>query len=186
MSLTPSTMQALGSEAPDFKLQDVKSGNYFTLDDFTGKKAFLVMFICQHCPYVRHVENELAKIGKEYKDKDISIVAISSNDVMTHPDDSPEMMKEQAERLGFDFPYLYDDAQEVAKKYKAACTPDFFLYNNEKKLVYRGQLDNSRPGNDLPVSGSDLREAIDAVLQDRQISQDQKPSTGCNIKWKSD
>ncbi len=184
MALTPSTMLALGTLAPNFKLQDVISGNMVSLDDFKGKKALLVMFICRHCPYVQHVKEEIAKIGQEYKEKDIGIVAISANDINSYPQDSPESLKEMAEELGFDFSFLYDKSQEIAKAYTAACTPDFFIFDKNRKLVYRGQLDDSRPGNNLPITGKDLREAIDAVLQDKPINPNQKPSMGCNIKWK--
>ena len=182
--LTRSTMLTLGTKAPDFSLPDVVSDKTISLKDFSDKKGLLVMFICRHCPFVKHVQKELAKIGKDYENKNFGIVAISSNDMETHPDDSPENLKRQAEELGFNFPYCYDETQEVAKSYTAACTPDFFLFDKERKLVYRGQLDNSRPGNFKKVTGKDLREAIDSVLADRPVSQEQKPSAGCNIKWK--
>lgn len=185
MAFTPSTMLALGTLAPDFNLPDAVSGNMVSLDDFKEKKAFLVMFICRHCPYVQHVKEEIAKIGQDYKEKDIGIIAISANDISSYPEDAPESLKEMARELNFNFPYLYDESQEIAKAYTAACTPDFFLFDKERKLVYRGQLDDSRPGNNLPVTGKDLREAIDAVLEDKPINPDQKPSMGCNIKWKS-
>lgn len=186
MVLTKSTMMPLGTKAPEFNLLDVVSGKNITLSDFEDKKALLVMFICRHCPYVSHVEKEIAQIGKDYMDKDIGIVAISSNDIESHPGDSPENLKEQVEELGFNFPYLYDETQEVAKAYTAACTPDFFLFNKDRELVYRGQLDDSRPGKVwAKVNGKDLREAIDAVLSDKTVNPDQKPSAGCNIKWKS-
>lgn len=185
MTLTKSTMLALGTRAPDFSLPDVVSGKTFSLSDFSDKKALLVAFICCHCPYVVHVQNELAKLGEDYEGK-IAIVAISANDVETHPGDSPENLKNQARVLGFNFPYLYDETQEAAKAYTAACTPDFFLFNKVRNLVYRGQLDNARPGKVLvKVTGKDLRAAIDAVLSDKPISSDQKPSAGCSIKWKS-
>ncbi len=184
MALTPSTMLALGTLAPNFKLPDVISGNMVSLDDFKDKKALLVMFICRHCPYVQHVKEEIAKIGQEYKKKDMGIVAISANDINSYPEDSPESLKKMARELNFSFLYLYDKSQEIAKAYTAACTPDFFLFDKERKLVYRGQLDDSRPGNNVPVTGKDLREAIDAVLQDKPINPNQKPSMGCNIKWK--
>lgn len=177
-------MMPLGTKAPDFSLPDVVSGKTYSLANFKDKKAFLVMFICRHCPYVKHVEKELARIGKDYKDKDIGIVAISSNDPNYDPEDRPEGLKKQAEIVGFNFPYLFDETQEVAKAYKASWTPDFFLFDKERKLVYRGQLDDSRPGNSKPVTGKDLREAIDSVLADRPVNQEQKPSSGCNIKWK--
>jgi len=184
MSLTPSTMLALGTLVPNFNLPDVISGNMVSLNDFKEKKALLVMFICRHCPYVQHVKEEIAKIGQDYKEKDIGIIAISANDSNSYPEDSPESLKEMAQELNFSFPYLYDKSQEIAKSYTAACTPDFFLFDKERKLVYRGQLDDSRPGNNLPLTGKDLREAIDAVLEDKPADFNQKPSMGCNIKWK--
>ncbi len=184
MVRTPSTMLALGTQAPSFTLQDVISGKTVSLDNFAGKKALLVMFICRHCPYVKHVEHELARIGQEFADQEIGMVAIGSNDVTSYPEDGPESLKEQAEIVGFNFPYLFDEDQAVAKAYTAACTPDFFLFDASRSLVYRGQLDGSRPGNDLPVTGSDLRAAIDAVLSGQMVSGEQIPSVGCNIKWK--
>ena len=184
MALTPSTMQALGTKAPDFSLPDVVSGQTISLAAFAKKKALLAMFICRHCPYVQHVKKELARIGKDYAAKDIGIVAISSNDAKNYPDDRPDQLKAMAEELGFNFPFCYDESQAVAKAYVAACTPDFFLFNQERRLVYRGQLDDSRPENGKPVTGRDLRAAIDQVLADRPVSPDQKPSVGCNIKWK--
>ena len=184
MSETPSTMLSLGTNAPKFDLIDVVSNEKFNLNSFSNKKALLVMFICVHCPYVKHVKYELAKIGKDYKDKELGIVAISANDAESYPEDGLEGMKKMAEELDFSFPFLYDETQEIAKSYTAACTPDLFLFNEKRKLVYRGQLDNSRPGNDEPVNGKDIREAIDATLEDKEVSKDQKPSSGCNIKWK--
>ncbi len=177
-------MLGLGTKAPDFSLPDVVSGKTISLKDFSDKKALLVMFICRHCPYVKHVQEELARIGKDYENKELGIVAISSNDTETHPDDSPENLKRQAEELSFNFPYCYDESQAVAKAYTAACTPDFFLFDKKRKLVYRGQLDDSRPENFKPVTGKDLRKAIDNLLADKPVSQEQKPSAGCNIKWK--
>lgn len=185
MSLTPSTMLPLGTKAPDFKLPDVVSGGMIFLSTFKDKKAFLVMFICRHCPYVQHVKEEITRIGEDYKDKNIGIVAISANDATVYPDDAPDSLREMAQELNFTFPFCFDETQEVAKAYKAACTPDFFLFNKERKLVYRGQLDDSRPGNNKPVTGKDLRGAIETILVDRPVSLAQKPSTGCNIKWKS-
>ena len=185
MSETPSTMLPLGTKAPYFDLPDIVSDEKITLNSFSNKKALLVMFICKHCPYVQHVEHELARMGKDYTNKDLGIIAISANDVKVYPEDGPIGMKEQAERLGFNFPYLYDEDQSVAKTYTAACTPDLFLFDENRELVYRGQLDESRPGNSIPVTGENLRDAIDAVLEAKEISQDQKPSSGCNIKWKS-
>lgn len=184
MALTPSTMRDLGTSAPDFSLSDVVSGSSVSLATFTGKKALLVMFICQHCPFVRHIKNELANIGRDYADKSVGILAISANDATLHPEDSPEKLKEMALELEFAFPLCYDSTQKTAKAYTAACTPDFFLFNGDRKLVYRGQLDSSRPGNGIPVDGRDLRGAIDAVLDDKPVSSAQKPSIGCNIKWK--
>jgi len=183
MALTASTMLDLGTKAPDFQLQDVTSGETISPDTFADKKALLVMFICVHCPFVKHVQDELAKLGNDYLPKGVGIVAISSNSVQTHPQDGPEHLKTQAETVGFPFPYCYDETQDVAKAYTAACTPDFFLFESDRKLVYRGQLDDSRPGNDKPVTGADLRAALDQVLAGESISEDQKPSMGCNIKW---
>ncbi|MCK4588421.1 thioredoxin family protein [Candidatus Woesebacteria bacterium] len=185
MVLTKSTMLELGTKAPEFNLPDVTSGKRVSLSDFADKKSLLVMFVCCHCPFVEHVQKELAKIGKDYENKNFGIVAISSNDMETHPDDSPENLKRQAEELGFNFPYCHDKTQEVAKSYTAACTPDFFLFDKERKLVYRGQLDDSRPGSLKPVTGKDLREAINSVLADKSVNQEQRPSAGCNIKWKT-
>ncbi len=185
MAVTPSTMLALGTSAPAFSLSDVVGGEVVSLDTFASKKALLLMFICRHCPYVKHVQQELAKIGKDYADEDIGIVAIASNDAESYPADAPESLKEMAEVLGFNFPYLYDENQVVAKTYTAACTPDFFVFDENRKLVYRGQLDSSRPGNDMPVDGEDLRSALDAVLADEPVNPDQRPSVGCNIKWKA-
>ena len=183
MALTASTMLALGTTAPDFQLLDVTTGETISLATFSGKKALLVMFICRHCPFVKHVQTELAKIGQDYSYKNVGLVAISSNSVQTHPEDAPEKLKEMAEELGFNFPYCYDESQAVAKAYTAACTPDFFLFDSSLKLVYRGQLDDSRPSNSKPVTGADLRTALDAVLTDQAVSSDQIPSVGCNIKW---
>jgi peroxiredoxin len=184
MSLTPSTMLPLGTQAPDFNLPDTVSGKAFNLKSFAGKKALLVMFICQHCPYVQHIKKELAKLGKDYAKKDIGIVAISSNDAENYPDDAPAGLKAMAVAEGFIYPLLYDESQEVAKEYTAACTPDIYLFDKNRKLVYRGQLDDSRPGNNKPVTGRDLRAAMDAVLADKPVTTDQRPATGCNIKWK--
>ena len=184
MALTASTMLPLGTKAPDFQLPDVVSGETISLETFADKKALLVAFICQHCPFVKHVKHEIARIGKDYADKEVAIVAISANDVANYPGDSPENLKKMAQELAFNFPLCYDESQETAKAYTAACTPDFFLFDAEQKLVYRGQLDDSRPGNDRPVTGKDLRSAIDAVLASKEVSPDQKPSIGCNIKWK--
>ncbi len=184
MALTPSTMLALGTKAPDFQLPDVVSGQTISLATFAGKQALVVMFICRHCPFVKHVQAQLAKIGQDYEGKDVGIVAISSNDVRSHPEDAPELLKQMAISLGFHFPYCYDATQEVAKAYQAACTPDFFVFDSQFKLVYRGQLDDSRPSNDKPVTGKDLRAAIDAVLAGQPVNPVQIPSIGCSIKWK--
>jgi len=180
-----SSMLPLGTKAPNFSLTDVISGNTISLSYFNDKKALLVMFICRHCPYVKHVQNHLAKLGKDYQDKDIGIVAISSNDPNAYPEDAPESLKEQSRELGFSFPYCFDDTQTTAKSYTAACTPDLFLFDSDRKLVYRGQLDDSRPNSGIPVTGKDLRDAIDALLNNQPINPDQKPSMGCSIKWKS-
>ncbi|MDJ0597567.1 MAG: thioredoxin family protein [Crocosphaera sp.] len=185
MVKTLSTMLPLGTKAPDFSLEDVVSGEKISLNTFTEKKALLVMFICVHCPFVKHLQTAIAALGKEYVDKGLGIIAISANDITTHPDDAPNKMKEMAETLGFNFPFCYDETQEVAKAYTAACTPDFFLFNSENTLVYRGQFDDSRPGNDVPVTGKDLKAAIEEVLLDREVDTQQKPSIGCNIKWKA-
>ncbi len=184
MSLTPSTMLPLGTEAPDFSLPGV-DGRTVSLDDCAAGQALLVMFICNHCPFVKHVAAELAKLGAEYQEKGVAVVAICSNDVSTHPDDSPEKMAEEAKIQGYAFPYLYDEEQLVARAFEAACTPDFFVFGEARKLVYRGQLDDSRPDNDIPVTGVDLREALDGVLEGLPIVQRQEPSVGCNIKWKA-
>jgi peroxiredoxin len=177
-------MLALGTIAPEFHLPDAVSGQTISLGSFAGKQGLLVMFICCHCPFVKYVEQELAKLGKDYQDKNLGIIAISSNDAEKYPDDAPGKMKELAETLGFSFPFAYDATQEVAKAYTAACTPDFFLFDREYHLVYRGQLDDSRPSLDISVTGVDLRGAIDTLLAGKPLSPDQKPSIGCNIKWK--
>ena len=184
MVKTASTMLALGTAAPDFQLPDVVSGETISLNLFSGNKALLVMFICQHCPFVIHVREELAKIGQDYQDRPLAIVAISANDVANYPNDSPEKLKQMAEEFKFNFPVCYDESQSVSKAYTAACTPDFFLFDGDNKLVYRGQLDDSRPGNGFPVTGEDLRQAIDFTLEGKEIDFAQKPSIGCNIKWK--
>ena len=184
MSLTESTMLKLGTAAPDFALADVVTGKTVRRDDFSGKKALLVMFICTHCPYVKHVEEGLAALGRDYAAQPIGIVAISSNDAATHPADSPAGLKQQAETFGFNFPYLYDETQSAAHAYDAACTPDFYLFDGGLRLVYRGQFDSSRPGNGVPVTGQDLRAAIDLVLAGKPVPTAQRPSIGCNIKWK--
>ena len=177
-------MLALGTKAPDFRLPDVVSGNTISLSTFMGKQALLVMFICRHCPYVQHVKEALARLGKEYAGKDLGIMAVSSNDAANYPDDAPDLLKAMAKDEGFVFPFCYDESQQTAKAYTAACTPDFFLFDAARALIYRGQLDDSRPGNGKPVTGRDLRAAIDAVLAGRPVNPDQRPSIGCNIKWK--
>ena len=184
MVKTGSTMLPLGTTAPEFQLPDVVSGKTISLDTFADSQALLVMFICQHCPFVKHVQSELAKIGQDYSQQPLGIVAISANDVANYPNDSPEKLKQMAEEFNFNFPVGYDESQEVSKAYTAACTPDFFLFDRNNKLVYRGQLDDSRPSTDIPVTGKDLRQAIDAVLQNQKLDFEQKPSIGCNIKWK--
>lgn len=185
MALTESTMRLeLGAPAPDFRLPDVVTGETISLETFAGKKALVVMFICRHCPYVVHVKEELARLGRDYAGQPAGIVAISANDAASYPMDAPASLKQMAEELGFQFPYCYDESQETAKAYAAACTPDFYVFDEDRKLVYRGQLDDSRPGNGIPVTGRDLRAAIDAVLAGRPVSSKQKPSIGCNIKWK--
>jgi peroxiredoxin len=186
MSRTESTMLALGTTAPGFALKDVVSGRMVSLADFEGKKALLVMFICRHCPYVKHLQNGLAQLGKDYAGGAVGIVAISSNDADAYPDDSPESLREMAAELGFMFPFCYDATQEVARSYSAACTPDFFVFDGERRLVYRGQFDDSRRGNTTPVTGRDIRAAIDAVLAGRRVETDQRPSIGCNIKWRAE
>lgn len=184
MAVTPSTMLALGTLAPAFLLTNVVDKQQYSLDSFKDKKVLVVMFICRHCPFVVHVQHELAKLGKDYANKSVAFVAISSNDAEKYPLDAPDKLKEMALELGFNFPFLYDESQEVAKAFTAACTPDIFVFDQHRKLVYRGQLDDSRPNNGKPVTGKDLRAAIDAVLAGKPVNPDQKPSAGCNIKWK--
>jgi peroxiredoxin len=183
MALTPSTMLALGTKAPDFALPDVASGRTVSLQEFAGRKALLVIFLCRHCPYVQHIKKGLAHLGRDYEKK-AGIVAISANDAANYPDDAPESLKVFVEEEGFGFPFLYDESQRVARAYSAACTPDFFLFDAGRKLIYRGQMDDSRPGNGKPVTGRDLRAALEAVLAGKPVSPDQKASIGCNIKWK--
>lgn len=180
-----SVMLPLGTEAPPFTLLDVVTGRACSLHSVAGKAGVLVMFLCRHCPYVQHVEEEIARIGRDYQDSALGIIAVSSNDPAGYPDDAPERLKEMAQSLGLTFPLCFDETQDVAKAYKAACTPDFYLFDAGRRLVYRGQLDDSRPGNKKPVTGRDLRAAIDALLAGTPIGQDQKPSLGCSIKWKS-
>lgn len=176
-------MLELGTRAPDFRLKDT-DGNWIALSDFKQSKALLVMFICNHCPYVKHVQKELASLCREYQKKGVAIVGINSNDAKNYPDDSPEKMKEEKTAAGYTFPYLFDDTQQVAMVYKAACTPDFFVFDANQKLVYRGQMDDSRPKSTAPNNGKDLRTALDGLLSGKPINPDQRPSMGCNIKWK--
>ena len=180
----PSTMLALGTKAPDFELPDVVTGKTVSIRDFDAKRALLVMFICRHCPYVKHVRGELARLGRDFADSELAIVAISANDPDEYPEDAPEGLAEDAREAGYAFPYLFDETQEVAKAYTAACTPDLFLFDTDRALAYRGQLDDSRPSNGLPVTGEDIRAAIDAVLSGGPVSQDQRASIGCGIKWR--
>lgn len=184
MALTTSTMLPLGTQAPDFHLPEVVSEKTISLSTFADKKALLVMFICRHCPFVKHIQEQLALLGKDYLNSDLGIVAISANDAKNYPDDAPESLKAMVTEIGFQFPLCYDETQETAKAYTAACTPDFFVFDSQRKLVYRGQLDDSRPSNGKPVTGADLRSAIAAVLADNPVTEQQKPSVGCNIKWK--
>ena len=184
MAQTASTMLGLGTQAPGIELPDTVSGQTVSLDTFAGKKGLLVMFICNHCPFVKHINEELGRLGNDYADSDLGIVAISSNDAANYPDDAPDKLKDAAQQHGYRFPYCYDETQEVARAYAAACTPDFFLFDGGRQLVYRGQLDDSRPDSGIPVTGKDLRAAIDAVLAGSAVGPDQRPSIGCNIKWK--
>jgi len=185
MVKTLSTMLKLGTPAPAFSLPEVVSGRVISLESFHDEKALLVMFICRHCPYVKHVQGELARLGTDYRDRGVGIVAINANDASAFPDDAPPSLREMAVELGFTFPFCHDESQAVAKAYTAACTPDFFLFDEARRLVYRGQLDDSRPDSGTPVTGRDLRAAIDAVLAGRPVGGDQRPSLGCNIKWKA-
>ncbi len=184
MSRTPSNMLPLGTKAPEFSLTDTVTNKSVNLHALKGEKGTVIMFICNHCPFVKHVNPEIVKIAQEYQDKGIAFIAISSNDVEHYPQDAPDLMKETAKEMGYPFPYLYDETQETAIAYHAACTPDFYLFDANLNLVYRGQLDGSRPGNEIPLTGHDLRNALDNLLNGKKIDQDQKPSIGCNIKWK--
>ena len=184
MALTLSNMLALGTKAPGFNLPDTVSGNMLNLDDLKSDKATVVMFLCNHCPFVLHVNEALVGLAKEYQSKGVAFVAISSNDVVNYPQDGPDKMKIHAKDVGYTFPYLYDESQDVAKAYEAACTPDFYVFNKDLELIYRGQMDDSRPGSEIPVTGVDLREALDAVLSGQSAPSMQKPSMGCGIKWK--
>jgi thiol-disulfide isomerase/thioredoxin len=184
MALTPSNMIDLGTNAPDFKLLNTVTGEPYGLKDIIDSKATVIMFICNHCPYVKHVILELVKLARDYQSKGISFIAINSNDAIAYPEDAPKKMTQLAKQLGFSFPYLYDETQSTAKAYQAACTPDFFIFDKELLCVYRGQLDGSRPGNKIPVTGTDIRSALDNILQGKPVSPQQQPSMGCNIKWK--
>jgi len=184
MARTPSNMLPLGTPAPDFTLLDTVSGKTVSLNDLKSDKATVIMFICNHCPFVKHVDEQLVEVGNDYMAKGVSFIAISSNDVDNYPQDGPELMKEEAASLGYPFPYLYDASQEVAKAYDAACTPDFYIFDSDLNCAYRGQLDDSRPGNGKPVTGSDLRAALDDIIAGKAVSTVQIPSLGCNIKWK--
>jgi peroxiredoxin len=185
MALTPSTMLPLGTAAPDFSLKDTVGGKMLTLASVSGKKALLVMFICNHCPYVKHLKPALAQLGKDYAGKDVAIVGISPNDPVSHPEDAPAKLAADAKASDYTFPVLFDETQKVAQAYKAACTPDFFVFDAARKLAYRGQFDDSRPGNGKPVTGADLRAALDAVLGGKPAASKQQPSIGCNIKWRA-
>ncbi|MDH3419448.1 MAG: thioredoxin family protein [Gammaproteobacteria bacterium] len=184
MTATPSTMLALGTQAPEFDLPD-PDGRRYSLADFAGADALVVTFISNHCPFVKHLREELAAFARECASKNVAMVAIMSNDITTHPADAPEKMREEVQSFGYVFPYLYDESQATAKAYRAACTPDFFLFDKDLKLVYRGQFDDSRPSTDAPVNGADLRAAVDAVLAGGEPVAEQKPSIGCNIKWRA-
>ncbi len=183
MVQTLSKMLSLGTKAPSFRLPDPQ-GKWISSDDFAGAPALLVAFICNHCPYVQHIRPRFAELAREYQARGVAIVAVNSNDVQSYPDDRPEKMAEEIQQVGYTFPYVYDETQEVAKAYQAACTPDFFLFDKNRLLVYRGQFDDSRPSNGQPITGADLRAALYAVLEGRPVSTNQKPSVGCNIKWK--
>jgi len=180
-----STMLPLGTTAPPFSLPDVVSGRTVTLETFTEQDVLVVMFICRHCPFVKHIQSELVRLGDDYRERSVGLVAVSANDPATHPDDAPERLAEMASSLGLSYPLCFDESQAVAKAYHAACTPDFFVFDRARRLVYRGQLDDSRPGGDVPVTGRDLRAAIEAVLEGRPVAGDQRPSVGCGIKWRA-
>jgi peroxiredoxin len=184
MALTASSMLPIGTKAPAFTLPDAVSGKPMTLDSLKGSRATVVMFICNHCPYVKHVQPELVRVARDYQERGVGFVAISSNDATGYPEDAPDRMKEVARKLGYPFPYLYDETQQVAKSYQAACTPDFYVFDRALHCVYRGRLDESSPGNGKPLTGADLREALEAVLNDKPVNVDQHPSMGCNIKWR--
>jgi peroxiredoxin len=185
MALTPSNMLALGTAAPYFELPDTISGKILSLNDLRGESATVIMFICNHCPYVIHVNPEIARIAKEYSSKKVSFIAVSSNDITDHPEDAPDKMAALATEQGFNFPYLYDETQNVAKAYDAACTPDFYVFDENLKLTYRGRIDNSRPNSNIPLTGNDLRKALENTITNQPVSPIQFPSMGCNIKWKT-
>lgn len=184
MARTESTMLPLGTSAPDFTLPNVATNRNLSLNDAAGPKGLLVMFLCRHCPFVKYLQSAIAQLGRDYQSKGIGIVGISSNDIAAQPDDAPDSLAEQAREVGFTFPYLYDETQQAARAYNAVCTPEFFLFDSHRKLVYRGQFDSSRPGNEIPITGHDLRAALDTLLAGKSINPDQHPSLGCNIKWK--
>jgi len=184
MAAVNSTMLELGTRAPDFTLPSA-TGSHVSLADFAGAPALLVMFICNHCPFVKHVQAKLVELAREFRKRGVAIAAINANDWTAYPDDSPERMAQEAREHGYDFPYLYDETQATARAYRAACTPDFFLFNAERRLVYRGQMDDSRPGNNVPVTGKDLSRAVDALLSGQPVDPNQRPSIGCNIKWRT-
>lgn len=184
MALTPSSMLPLGTKAPGFSLPDTIGGKTLSLDVLKGTAATVVMFICNHCPYVKHVNPELVRVARDYGKRGVGFVAISSNDAKSYPEDAPDEMRKNAREQGYPFPYLFDESQAVAKSYQAACTPDFFVFDRAMHLIYRGRLDESSPGNGKPLTGADLREALEAVLNDKPVNRDQVPSMGCNIKWK--
>ncbi len=184
MARTPSNMLPIGTIAPPFELKDTVSGQFMDFQNLKSEKGTVVMFICNHCPYVIHIKEEMVNIAKEYTEKGIAFIAISSNDVQNYPDDSPEKMKEFADESGFVFPYLYDETQDVAKAYDAACTPDFYVFDGDDRCIYRGRMDGATPGNNVPVTGTDLRNALDALMAGKEVNEEQLPSMGCNIKWK--
>jgi len=184
MALTESTMLPLGTKAPEFNLPDTVSGKTLNSNDLKGEKATVIMFICNHCPFVIHVNDELVRLSNDYTAKGVSFIGISSNNVATHPQDGPERMTEHAKSTGYNFPYLYDESQEVARAYDAACTPDLYVFDAEMNLAYRGRIDASRPGNDKPVTGEDMRKAIDLIISGKAVPEPHYPSAGCNIKWK--
>jgi len=185
MAATESNMMPLGTKVPHFNLPDVISGKNKSLKELKSDKATVIMFICNHCPFVKHVQKDLVQLANDYIPEGISFIAISSNDIESYPDDSPERMKEVAKQFSYPFPYLYDETQDVARAYMAACTPDFYVFDKDLKCIYRGQMDDSRPSNDISVTGKDIRAALDASLAGKSVRNDQKPSIGCNIKWKS-